>query len=263
MSKHLSFRQLELPASYQTLDFIADMHLDPGHPHTFAAWRHYMQDSPADAIFMLGDLFETWVGDDILKAPYPSGDFERQCMAVIAQAAHGRHIYFMHGNRDFALSSYAASLAHMQKLADPTLLCWQGQNAILTHGDLLCIDDVNYQKYRRVVHNRIFQRVALLLPLKTRMAAAQKIRKKSEATKKSNSPSIMDVNTDEVKRWLDTAQTSLMIHGHTHRPADHSLPDGKQRIVLTDWDLDNETNPRAQVLRWQAGHKLQRISLAG
>lgn len=264
MSRPVLFSEFELPASCQSIDFVSDTHLQAQHPRTFAAWKLYMQTPGADAIFLLGDLFEIWIGDDILKAPSPLGDFERECAAIIAQRAQSTPVYFMHGNRDFSIGHAMGKAAHMTILPDPTVLNWQRKRIVLTHGDLLCTDDVKYQKFRRIMRNRLFQQIALMVPLKKRLAISRKIRLKSERSKQNSAAYIMDANQSEVQGWFDKTSAHVMIHGHTHRPADHHLPGGYERLVLSDWDLDTEDTQlnRAEVLRWDSVKGIERISLA-
>lgn len=259
----INHSEIHLPQTCRSVDFISDMHLDARQPHTFEAWKHYMQSTLADAIFILGDLFDVWMGDDILTATSPVGDFERECIAVIADAALKSHIYFMHGNRDLALRPKMLKAVGMDVLHDPTLVHWGPHQVILTHGDLLCINDVQYQKYRKIVHNPIVQRLILMLPLKTRLAMGQKLRQKSMAAQKDNNLMVMDVDDREVTRWMDEMQCNLMIHGHTHRPADHLLPDARKRMVLSDWnyDLPDEKQRRGEILRWSRAGEFQRIAL--
>lgn len=251
---------LVLPASVCTLEFISDLHLDPSHPATFQVWQEYMQTSQADVIFILGDLFESWVGDDILQAVSPLGDFERKCVQVMAQATS--KIYFMHGNRDFLIAQGMADASHMTLLPDPALLSWQGEAAILSHGDLLCIDDVEYQKTRLLVRTPQWQMQVLNLPLQQRIMAAQQLREKSIVTKQNNASEIMDASELEVLRWFEQEEgVSVMIHGHTHRPKDHVVQSRYHRLVLSDWDMDDIEHPRAQVLRWEKNSGFTRIPL--
>lgn len=256
-----TFHQLTLPPSYTCIEFISDLHLEPSTPSTFTAWQHYMQTTQADALFILGDLFESWVGDDILGAPAPLGDFERQCAQTIHTTAQHCQIFFIHGNRDFLIQQPFAQHTAITLLPDPTLLLWQNTSTILTHGDLLCTDDLKYQQYRQMIHTPQWQQQALAMPLQLRLATAQQMRQKSIEAQKHNTMEIMDVNPEAVLSWMQEAQAQLMIHGHTHRPHDHQLTPTTQRIVLTDWDLNHPEHKRAQVLRWQKNHHPTRIQL--
>lgn len=257
-----TFHELELPPQTQCIEFISDLHLDAQNRPVFEAWQRYMKNTHADAVFILGDLFESWVGDDILSAPSALGDFERECAAVLAQTAQNCTVYFMAGNRDFFAGLQMPQALHITLLPDPTLLLWNAQKTILTHGDLLCTDDVKYQEFRQMVHNPLWQQQVLRMPLEARIATAQQMRQQSEMAKKTNAAQIMDVNAQEVAIWMNAAQATDMIHGHTHRPADHFLANGQKRIVLTDWDLNAQPMPKAEVLRWEKGQAFERISLA-
>lgn len=255
-SVSLTFHDLHLAEDIQQIEFISDLHLDNKTPKTLECWKRYMQNSRADAIFILGDLFESWIGDDILEAPAPIGNLERHVANVLKTAS--QKIYFIHGNRDFLIQDGFAQAADITLLPDPTRLFWKQQQAILTHGDLLCIDDINYQTFRKTVRAPQWQQQALSMPLQARMAMAEQMRMQSQEATKQTAAEIMDVNESEVDTWLQAANTKLLIHGHTHRPATHQLQNNSQRIVLTDWDLENST--KAEVLSWE-GDGLQRTTL--
>lgn len=253
---------LTLSDTCQVVEFISDLHLDPSRPATFKAWQQYMHSNTADAIFILGDLFESWVGDDILTASAPLGEFERQCVRVLANTK--AKVYFMQGNRDFLITQQMANASHFELLPDPTLLHWKDTAAILLHGDLLCVDDLEYQAVRKQVRSPMWQQQALSLPLEHRLIAAQQLREKSKATQQGyTDEQITDANTDEVLRYFKESQAPVMIHGHTHRPADHQVNDGYLRIVLTDWELDTADNSkqRAEILRWENAKTFNRSTI--
>ena len=147
------FFQYDAPSDWRAIDFISDLHLSESMPRTFAAWSRHMRTTTADAVFMLGDLFEVWVGDDARQRP-----FERQCADVIAEAASRHVVAFMPGNRDFLLGHAMALDCGMTSLPDPTRLQAWGQSIVLSHGDALCLDDVPYQQFRRVVRDPAWQR---------------------------------------------------------------------------------------------------------
>jgi len=249
------FEEFVAPSHWRTVDFIADLHLDPGEPLTWAAWQHYLHTTPADAVVMLGDLFEVWVGDDALAEP---GSFESQCATVLKAAAQHRALFFMAGNRDFLVGAAFAQQCGVRILADPTVLQWQQQRLLLSHGDALCLDDVAYQRFRAVARSTAWQQQFLAQPLAERRAQARQLRQESEAHKQSGA-FYADVDAPTASAWLQAAQASILIHGHTHRPADHALASHLSRIVLSDWDLAAQP-ARAQVLRWDA-HGLHRVSL--
>jgi len=258
--------ELLAPPSWRTVDFISDLHLQAAEPATFDAWRHYLESTPADAVFILGDLFEAWVGDDAvheeeLNAPSPG--FDALCAHAMGQAAGRLALFFMHGNRDFLVGQGLMDLCNTTLLHDPTVLefpAGSGRRWLLSHGDALCLDDTEYMEFRRQVRGAEWQRAFLAKPLAERQDIARGLRRQSEARKQSGA-SYADVDTGAARQWLRAANASTLIHGHTHKPAVHDLGDGLSRIVLSDWDLAAPV-PRADVLRLTAGGSPQRIGLA-
>ena len=246
----------ELMASpdWQAVDFISDLHLQASEPDTFNAWQRYMQTTPADAVFILGDLFEVWVGDDVLSGH----GFEHQCARVIRQTAERVPAYFMHGNRDFLAGSVLMATCNTIMLADPTVLSFNQQRWLLSHGDALCISDKEYMAFRQRVRSADWQSSFFAKSLPERQAIARGMRLQSE-TKKQSGTDYADVDTDAVRHWLAQADSATLIHGHTHKPALHDLGNGLERVVLSDWDA-SATPPRAEVLRLSA-RGLERISL--
>jgi UDP-2,3-diacylglucosamine hydrolase len=256
-------RMTELAAhpSWRTVDFISDLHLNADEPATFAAWQHYLQETPADAVFILGDLFEVWVGDDAVSADFrtkPQASFENRCASALGQAASRRALFFMHGNRDFLVGQSFMDHCQATLLDDPTVLAFAGQRWLLTHGDALCLDDTDYMQFRQQVRTQVWQQAFLARPLAERHAIARDIRRQSEARKRSGSD-YGDVDAAAARQWLQAAHARTLIHGHTHKPADHDLGEGLSRRVLSDWDAQ-APSPRAGVLRLTAGG-LQRIAL--
>lgn len=251
------FGELAAPSHWRTVDFISDLHLQASEPDTVALWRRYLHTTGADALFILGDLFEVWVGDDAIQAP---GSFEAEACATLQAATQRLPVYFMHGNRDFLAG--AGFLAHcgITGLADPTVLIFGGQRYVLSHGDLLCLDDVEYQRFRLQARSAQWQQRFLAQPLAERRAQARGIRQESEARKQSGTP-YADVDGPVTMQWLQAAQAHTLIHGHTHRPADHLLAPCLQRVVLSDWDATAQP-PRAEVLRLSIAQGLERIALA-
>jgi UDP-2,3-diacylglucosamine hydrolase len=247
----------ELPAapSWRSVDCISDLHLQPAEPATFAAWQAYMAATPADAIFILGDLFEAWPGDDVLNTE----GFEAGCAAVLREATRTRPVYFLHGNRDFLVGDAFARATGVQLLADPTVLTFAGRRWLLSHGDALCLGDVDYLKFRAQVRAPDWQHAFLARPLAERQAIAQSLRAESEQRKQSGA-SYADVDREAALAWLGVAGAPTLVHGHTHRPADHVLDAGHRRIVLSDWDL-GAPRPRAEALRLSVAGA-QRIPLA-
>ena len=246
--------ELIAASAWRTVDFISDLHLQATQAATFDVWRHYMHSTPADALFILGDLFEVWVGDDALQ----TGNFELQCAEVISQTAARMPVFFMHGNRDFLVGSVLMHQCNARLLNDPTVLVFEGQRWLLSHGDALCIDDLAYMQFRAQVRSPEWKQNFLAKPLAERQAIARGLRQQSEAKKQAGVINA-DVDAAAARQWLLTAQALSLVHGHTHRPATHDLGHGMQRVVLSDWEAE-ATPPRAEILRL-TGRGLQRISL--
>jgi UDP-2,3-diacylglucosamine hydrolase len=234
------------PPAWRALDFISDLHLDATLPRTFAAWADYLRGTSADAVFILGDLFEAWVGDDARHA-----GFEARCAAVLAEAGARRPVHFMVGNRDFLLGDEMLAACGLRGLADPTVLEAFGTRVLLAHGDALCLGDTEYRALRAIVRAPPWQRAFLARPLAEREAAARALRAESERHQ-AGRVIRHDVDRQAAVAALDAAQATTLIHGHTHRPGDERWSATHERRVLTDWDLDDERAPRAQVLRWRA-----------
>lgn len=233
------------PSGWRRIDFISDLHLADDTPRTFAAAQDYLLNTPADAVFILGDLFEAWVGDD---ARFEG--FEAVGAALLTAAARRRHVAFMVGNRDFLLGHPMLRACGVRALADPTVLCAFGERALLSHGDAWCIADTEYQRFRRMVRDPAWQVQVLARPLAERRALARNIRSESERKAAEHQGEWADVDAGTALEWLHATDTTTLVHGHTHRPASESLAAGLTRHVLSDWDLDHATPPRAQVLRW-------------
>lgn len=257
------FAELRAPAHWQAVDVISDLHLQPGEPETVRAWQAYLQRAPeqrADALFILGDLFEVWIGDDALDVP---GSFASDCAAALSAHSRDTPTYFLCGNRDFLLGQRALSACGMQGLSDPTVLDFQHHRWLLSHGDELCLDDRDYLQFRAQVRSSAWQAAFLARPLAEREAAARDMRQRSEARKRSlaHDPELWaDVDAGAARAWLTTAGADTLIHGHTHRPAAHDLGDGLRRVVLSDWDASARP-PRLEVLRLSATG-LERLPLA-
>jgi len=237
------------PETWRAIDFISDLHLTERTPRTFARWADFLHGTSADAVFILGDLFEAWVGDDARLE-----GFEARGAATLASAARQRPIYFMVGNRDFLLGAEMLAACGMQALEDPTLLCAFGDKVLLSHGDALCLGDVPYLQLRLVVRDPAWQRQFLERPLPERRAMARALRDQSERHKSTLKPGEwIDVDLDAASVTLRSAGAATMIHGHTHRPGSEEIAPGHWRHVLSDWDLDGDGPERAEVLRWQRG----------
>ena len=239
--------ELHAPAHWRVVDFISDLHLQASEPLTVQAWEDYLVHTQADAVFMLGDLFEVWVGDDGQVGDDEDSCFERECIEVMQTAGTQRALFFLHGNRDFLLGAAAAQRANCTLLDDPTTLVFGGQHWLLSHGDALCLDDHEYLAFRAQVRTEAWQQAFLAQPLAQRRQIARGMRQHSEERKRSGE-TYADVDASMAREWLQHAQAHTLIHGHTHKPADHILGPGLVRHVLSDWDLAAQPT-RAEVLR--------------
>lgn len=237
-----AFFEFTAPPSWRAVDIISDLHLCEAMPATFAAWARHLQHTTADAVFMLGDLFEVWVGDDARTRP-----FERRCVDVMAEAASHRQLAFMAGNRDFLVGPALLRDAGLLALPDPTLLSAWGQRVLLSHGDALCLDDKPYQAFRTEVRSPAWQATFLARPLAERLDIAAQMRRASAARWQMDGDAAADVDAGEAVFWLHAMGAAELVHGHTHRPGSNALAPGFKRHVLSDWDLD--TASRAEVLR--------------
>lgn len=249
--------ELHADAAWHRIDFISDLHLSADTPRTYAAWAGYLRETPADAVLMLGDLFEVWVGDD---ARFEG--FEAECAAVLREASAKRYLAFMAGNRDFLVGDTMLQACGAHRLADPTLLAAFGQRVLLTHGDALCLADTEYQQFRAMVRSPVWQQQFLSQPLAARREYARQVRQQSEARKKTHaSPEEWaDADVPEALRWLESAASTTLLHGHTHRPASEPFGASAERHVLSDWELDHAPH-RAEVLSLTAAG-FQRLPLA-
>ena len=220
----------------QTL-FISDLHLNADEPATVARFEAFCRDvAPgADAVYILGDFFEYWAGDDDA-----SEAFNARIIGLLQQmSTQVGTLYLQHGNRDFLLGPEFAKAAGLTLLADPCEIDLYGRKAIISHGDALCTDDVAYQQFRQMVRNPQWQAQFLSQPLPVRKAIAEDLRRKSEASKQEKAAAIMDVNADAVASlFARFPGITDLIHGHTHRPACHTQhldANEYRRWVLPDW----------------------------
>lgn len=220
--------------------FISDLHLSADQPHSTERFLQFMRDTApaAQALYILGDLFEYWAGDDDLDEP-----FHQTVTGALQQLARsGTRVCLMRGNRDLLMDKALEQACEASLLHDPTLIDLHGRPVLLTHGDLLCTDDHEYQAYRKQVHDPEFQRQFLSQSLEQRKAFIAGLRTRSEQEKQAKSSAIMDVNAEAVAAMLRSHGYPHMIHGHTHRPAHHRhFVDGHEceRWVLADWYDDN------------------------
>ncbi len=215
--------------------FISDLHLDESRPAIVAQFERFLGDvAPgADALYILGDLFEYWVGDDSLALP-----FQERIGKALAAASADLEIAFMHGNRDFLVAQRFARETGIELVADPQVIDLYGTRTLLLHGDTLCTDDTAYQAFRAQVRQPEWQRAMLARPLDERVTLAQGMRAGSEGAKQSKAMDIMDVAPAAVEKAFEESGCDVMIHGHTHRPGRHvHRVGGRERVrwVLPDW----------------------------
>jgi UDP-2,3-diacylglucosamine hydrolase len=254
--------ELQALLHWRTVDFISDLHLCELQPATFDVWQRYMSSTTADAVIILGDLFEVWVGDDSIRSdlsPLSSDlNFEERCTLVLQAAGKRLNLFFMHGNRDFLVGAQMMKACHATLLSDPTVLTFQQQRYLLTHGDMLCLADTQYLAFRDVVRQPAWQQAQLAKPLTERQAIGRHMRAESQKNQQ-NLIAYADVNDAAAIAWLEASKAKTIIHGHTHKPATHGLGDGFVRVVMTDWDLEAMPN-RVEVLQLSATG-LHRIKL--
>ena len=224
-----------MPAAPHSL-LVADLHLCDSRPDTNRLFIDFLEQTApqADRLYILGDLFEYWLGDDTLDAP-----LHRRIAAALSNLADtGTAVYFMHGNRDFLIAEQFARSCQGQLLDDPALVDLYGTPTLLMHGDTLCTDDVEYLNFREQVRNPDWQKQFLAQSLQTRLALAEQARHRSESAKQEKTSAIMDVNDDTVAATLRRYDYPRLIHGHTHRPARHLITLDQhmcERWVLPDW----------------------------
>ena len=215
--------------------FISDLHLEAARPEIGEQFLAFLAGSArdAEALYILGDLFEAWIGDDD-----PSEYYARMKQAIRELADSGVPVYFMHGNRDFMIGPRFAAEASVTILDDPHVLDLYGERVLLSHGDFLCTDDVEYQQVRAMTRNPEWQATMMAKSVAERVAFAQQAREQSAARHESMREEIADVNQDAVEATMRDHDCDVLLHGHTHRPAVHPFHiDGRpvHRIVLGDW----------------------------
>lgn len=215
--------------------FISDLHLDPARPDVAQAFFRFMEgEAPqAEALYILGDFFEAWIGDDL---QHPFVDSVKQSLRTLTDKKIP--VYLMHGNRDFLIGDQFCKETGCKLIEDPTLIELYGQKVLLMHGDTLCTQDIDYLAFRSMVRNPAWQKDFLSKSLQERLAIAEGIRAASKEKTSELQYEIMDVTQSEVEKVMTKQNVQLMIHGHTHRPAIHQLDvNGKtaERVVLGDW----------------------------
>jgi UDP-2,3-diacylglucosamine hydrolase len=232
--------------------FISDLHLEAERPDIAKQFLQFLEQdaSEADDLYILGDLFEAWVGDDDPNTHYFT--IKRALRKLVDS---GIPVYFMHGNRDFMIGKGFANEAGVEILKDPFKTRMYGQRVLLSHGDVLCTDDVQYQRVRKMTRDPDWQANILSRPLKDRLRMAAEARRQSLEQTINQSMEIMDVNQEAVKLVIEKYKVDVLLHGHTHRPAVHDVDLGRRkakRIVLGDWYT------QGSVVRWDTrGPKLE------
>ena len=215
--------------------FISDLHLQESRPDITKAFLEFLDDtaSKAEKLYILGDLFEAWIGDD------DQNNFISEIQAALLKTNKTTKIFFLHGNRDFLIGTKFASSSGFELLHDPTIEEMFGNNVLLMHGDLLCTEDHDYQAFRKTSRDPKWQDEFLNKSIQERQEIALNLRTISKEATEIKKDEIMDVSTTEVIRIMEESSVNLLIHGHTHRPKSHNIKVNDQpaeRIVLGDWD---------------------------
>ena len=215
--------------------FVSDIHLDEKRSEVADLFNEFLNQRAceADALYILGDMFEYWIGDD---APYPQ--YADTLNALKKLNSNNVPVFFQHGNRDFLIKNSFSQQTGVSILPDEHIAEIYGKKILLMHGDTLCTDDIEYQKFRKKTHNKVLQWLVLHLPISTRKSIANHLRNTSAQAISTKSEEIMDANQDTIEKTMQKHGIDLLIHGHTHRPGVHefdihSLP--HKRIVLGDW----------------------------
>jgi UDP-2,3-diacylglucosamine hydrolase len=217
--------------------FISDLHLQAAHPRTAEAFLRFLAERAvhAERLYLLGDIFEYWAGDDDLAEP-----FHQQIISAIrAVSDAGTAVYWLAGNRDFLVGAGFAEAAGLSLLEEPHVITAGGKRIALVHGDAQCTADLKYMAFRAQVRDREWQQQFLAMPLAQRKAIIANLREGSREAQAGKSYEIMDVAPSSVEALFDETDASVIVHGHTHRPAMHET-NGKLRYVLPDWELDVE-----------------------
>ncbi|TCS33302.1 UDP-2,3-diacylglucosamine hydrolase [Paucimonas lemoignei] len=243
--------------------FVSDVHLQESMPKTTETFLGFLQHhaSRARQVYLLGDLFEYWAGDDDLETPY----LQQITTALRRLSDAGVALFWVGGNRDFLVSKDFASATGATLLDEPYVTNIGGHRLVLVHGDAQCTDDAGYMAFRTQVRQPQWQQQFLSMPLAQRKAIIAGMRDQSRAANSEKSYEIMDVNAKAIDELFDASEAELMIHGHTHRPALHryASPKGeRQRYVLPDWDCDIES-PRGGWIAITADGAIHRIGLDG
>jgi UDP-2,3-diacylglucosamine hydrolase len=249
---------MTMPARTLAL-FISDLHLQPSHPHTCAAFFQFLQERAMAAreLYLLGDLFEYWAGDDDLSDPFHL----QIAQAIRAVSDAGVAVYWIAGNRDFLVGEAFAAAAGLNLLAEPHVAEIGGHRITLVHGDAQCTDDLKYMAFRTQVRDPAWQAQFLALPLPQRKAIIAGMREGSRAAHTTKSYELMDVTPAAVGALYAATGSDIIIHGHTHRPALH-IDGAKRRYVLPDWEPDAEP-PRGGWIAVTSDGTITRYDLDG
>ncbi|SUO92395.1 UDP-2,3-diacylglucosamine diphosphatase [Suttonella indologenes] len=233
--------------------FLADVHLSEKTPDITAAFQaclHRLKADKPEAVFILGDLFDAWLGDALADELACRIAEEIRALSLLCP------VFFQRGNRDFLLAAAYCTRSGMNLLPDVYCFEYAGKTLLLMHGDLLCTDDIAYQKMRRILRHRYFYRFAACVPRALARRIAAFLRRQSRERTAAKSAEIMDVNAAALQEMMQRYQADVLIHGHTHRPCVHALEKGRQRIVLGDW------RPQGEILRLQADEEELQMDFA-
>ena len=228
--------------------FISDLHLHQTRPEVTGLFQDFIDElltitTPNPELYILGDLFEFWIGDDYEDPLY--SEITNQLKNLVKS---GIKTYLMHGNRDFLIGENFLSLTGIELLKEPTIFSYKEKNIMLSHGDQFCIDDIEYQAYRKIVRNQEWQRNFLSFPIDKRLKILNEARDASIQSQDMKSNEIMDVNVNEVAAVVQKNNIDILIHGHTHRPRSHTIDiETKKsvRLVLGDWSASS-----AKIIKW-------------
>jgi UDP-2,3-diacylglucosamine hydrolase len=228
--------------------FISDLHLSDDHPHIIMMFKSFLErlikkNKDNTELYIIGDLFESWVGDD-----HETQLYLEIKDTLIKLASNNIKTYFLYGNRDFLIGDKFLKETNMTLIPDPHIFTYKNKKVLISHGDEFCTDDTEYQMFRKIVRNKDWQKDFLSFPISKRLKIAGEAQDASRNSKENKSINIMDVNQDAIKTIMSDYQVDLIIHGHTHRPAKHSIERNNQhceRFVLGDW-----TDESAIILDW-------------
>ena len=243
--------------------FVSDLHLQAAMPQTTEAFFNFLQTqaTKTQELYLLGDIFEAWAGDDDIDDRYNGKVIEE----IKKISGRGTAVFWIAGNRDFLVGEQFAKACDITLLPDPFIATIAGRVLLLTHGDAYCTDDAAYMQFRAQVRDPEWQKSFLAMPLTQRKAIIENLRAGSRAAQRDKSYDIMDVNPEAVSGLFEQTATATMIHGHTHRPARHKYQEdgeARTRYVLSDWDLDGAT-PRGDWLALDTNGSIHRYDLNG